>query len=88
MGGEYGHARPAGYHVRLTFACPASSATSNRHDRSLLLDKWPAAEALLCDSGLCRKQPCKIEAITRCADTHEPDAPQGSGNGEEVCREL
>ena len=66
----------------------ACYATSNRHDRSLLLDKWPAAEALLCDSGLCRKQPCKIEAITRCADTHEPDAPQGSGNGEEVCREL
>ena len=33
----------------------ACYATENRHDRSLLLSKWPAVEALLSDSGLCRK---------------------------------
>ncbi|OUO49794.1 hypothetical protein B5F76_13140 [Desulfovibrio sp. An276] len=33
----------------------ACYATENRHDRSLLLSKWPAVEALLSDSGLCRR---------------------------------
>ncbi len=33
----------------------ACYAAENRHDRSLLLSKWPAVEVLLSDSGLCRK---------------------------------
>ena len=32
------------------------------HDRALLLSKWPAVEALLRVSGLCRTKPCKINA--------------------------
>lgn len=40
----------------------ACYATKKGHDRALLLSKWPAAEALLSVSGLCRQQPCKIKA--------------------------
>ncbi|MDT3663200.1 MAG: hypothetical protein ROM54_06760 [Anaerobiospirillum sp.] len=37
----------------------ACYVTEQGHDRRLLLDKWPAAEALLCASGYCRQQkPC------------------------------
>ena len=32
------------------------------HDRALLLSKWPAVEALLRVSGLCRHKPCAINA--------------------------
>ena len=60
----------------------ACYAAENRHDRSLLLSKWPAVEALLSDSGLCRK-------LTLC-DVGSPASTKAKdpGNGEEVCREL
>lgn len=41
----------------------ACYATEKGHDRSLLLNKWPAVEALLSGSGLCRHiNPVDVDA--------------------------
>ena len=43
----------------------ACYATENGHDRALLLEKWPTAEALLSGSGLCRHEPRNDPGATK-----------------------
>lgn len=43
----------------------ACYVTENGHDRTLLLRQWATAEALLSDSGLCRKQPCNDSGLRK-----------------------
>lgn len=58
----------------------ACYVTEQGHDRRLLLDKWPAAEALLCASGYCRQQkPCDAPHRSSAMVSHS-SAPTGKSS--------
>ena len=61
------------------------SATSNRHDRALLLNKWQAAKSAAERQRSVPSSTSYDRGHHRCAETHEPGI---SGNGEGGCREF
>ena len=63
----------------------ACYATENGHDRALLLEKWPTAEALLSGSGLCRHEPRNDPGVSK--DASGLTKPR-RGNGGERRRGL
>ena len=68
----------------------ACHATEKGHDRTLLLQKWTTAEALLSGSGLCRHEPCSDPEVSKDASgltkpNCESKAERGRGLPHTLC---